>query len=124
MIQGEFESILTDSTKMIVGDIEWKDDEFKSPVVEFRVELQSGMGYPLSVKGSYNRRIKKLSYSIFHPSMGRIYGLDLGMAHKNPDGGIVGDKHKHKWSERFRDKEAYVPEDITAQANLKRMYCP
>lgn len=26
----------------------------------------------------------------------------------------VGERHKHRWSERFRDKEAYAPGDITA----------
>jgi len=26
----------------------------------------------------------------------------------------VGEKHKHRWTERFRDKEAYAPDDISA----------
>lgn len=114
MNQGEFEVILTDERKFIEGDIDWKDDEFKGPVAEFRVELQSSMGYPLIVKGSFNRRLKKISFSIFHPSVGRIYGLDMGLSHKNPDGSVVGDTHKHRWSELFKDKQAYVPKDITA----------
>ena len=25
-----------------------------------------------------------------------------------------GEMHKHSWSERYRDKEAYVPTDVTA----------
>ena len=27
---------------------------------------------------------------------------------------LVGEKHKHRWSERYRDKEAYVPTDVAA----------
>nr|WP_211341403.1 hypothetical protein [Desulfoglaeba alkanexedens] len=26
----------------------------------------------------------------------------------------VGEKHKHRWTESFRDKEAYLPDDISA----------
>ncbi|MDQ3776686.1 MAG: hypothetical protein M3461_21205 [Pseudomonadota bacterium] len=47
---------------------------------------------------------------------GRIYGLDLGKEHHNPQCQQVGDKHKHRWTEQFRDKEACVPGDITATA--------
>jgi hypothetical protein len=47
---------------------------------------------------------------------GRIYGLDLGKEHHNPQCQQVGDKHKHRWTEQFHDKEAYVPDDITATA--------
>ena len=46
--------------------------------------------------------------------VGRIYGLDMGADHRNPDGKRVGNTHKHRWQEGFRDKEAYVPEDIEA----------
>jgi hypothetical protein len=39
----------------------------------------------------------------------------------------VGERHKHRWTERFRDKEAYVPEDITAPASqpldVWRQFC-
>jgi hypothetical protein len=31
----------------------------------------------------------------------------------NPDGKLVGEKHKHRWTEQYRDKEAYVPADST-----------
>ena len=47
---------------------------------------------------------------------GRIYALDLGKDHHNPQCDYVGEKHKHRWTEQFRDKEAYVPKNITANA--------
>ena len=48
---------------------------------------------------------------------GRVYGLDLGKDHHNPQCDQVGEKHKHKWTENFRDKEAYVPNDVTESAS-------
>ncbi len=73
--------------------------------------------YPAFVKGSLNPLIDALTYVIIYPPYGRIYGLDLGKDHKNPDGTRVGEKHKHRWSQVYRDKEAYVPQDITANAD-------
>ncbi|MGH8190537.1 MAG: DUF6978 family protein, partial [Rhodanobacteraceae bacterium] len=46
----------------------------------------------------------------------RIYGLDLGKDHHNPQCNQVGEKHKHRWTDQYRDKEAYEPRDITASA--------
>ncbi|MCC6124103.1 MAG: hypothetical protein IT426_04015 [Pirellulales bacterium] len=54
-----------------------------------------------------------LSYMLILKTAGRIYGLDLGRDHHNPQCNQVGDKHKHRWNELFKDKEAYVPDDIT-----------
>jgi hypothetical protein len=51
-----------------------------------------------------------------HQAAGRIYALDLGKDHRNPDGELVGEKHKHRFTEQFRDKWAYVPDDITFPA--------
>ncbi|HPO12197.1 MAG TPA: hypothetical protein PLI09_02025 [Candidatus Hydrogenedentes bacterium] len=110
----EFEAILSDTTKYIEGDIEWMDDEDHSPSVEFRAEVISGPGYPLFVRGSYNRLAQTLSYMLILKSDGRIYGLDLGKEHHNPTCQHVGETHKHKWTDTYRDKHAYVPDDITA----------
>ena len=112
--QPEFEEIIRDTTKRIEGDIIWNEDDDHSPTVEFRCELVSDAGYPLFVKGSYNLLAEKLTYAIIHRRAGRIYALDLGQDHRNPDGKLVGEKHKHRWREEIRDKEAYVPSDITA----------
>lgn len=51
---------------------------------------------------------------IIHRGVGRIYGLDMGKDHHNPSCQHVGDKHKHRWDERLRDKDAYIPQDIRA----------
>ncbi len=115
--QEEFEAIIGDLTKRIDGDIKWSEDEEHSPAIDFRVEILSEVGYPLFLKGRYNALSEKLSYHIIHKGVGRIYGLDLGQDHKNPDGRFVGEKHKHRWKELERDKVAYVPADITASAN-------
>ena len=56
---------------------------------------------------------RKLNYTIVHTEVGRIYALNLGLAHRNPDNQRGGDKHKHYWSEQSGDRAAYVPEDIT-----------
>ena len=119
MKQEDFEALLADVTKKIDGNISWEIDEDHSPVVEFRIEVISQARYPILVKGSYNPvpAVQALSYVLIHRSCGRIYGLDLGKDHRNPSGSNVGKKHKHRWSETFHDKEAYVPKDITALVN-------
>ena len=65
------------------------------------------------VVGRYNRMAGTLSFSLIHRGAGRIYALDLGADHHNPTCQRTGEKHKHTWTQEFRDKHAYVPEDIT-----------
>lgn len=113
----EFETILLDSSKRIEGDIRWQEDEDHSPAVEFRAEIQSDAGWPLFVRGSYNPLIPALTYALILKPAGRVYALDLGKDHHNPDCNQVGEKHKHRWTETYRDKHAYSPGDITAPAS-------
>jgi hypothetical protein len=110
----EFEAILADPTKRIEGDLRWREDEDHSPAVEFRADLQSDAGYPIVVAGRFNSLARKLSFTLIHRGTGRVYALDMGADHHNPTCHCVGEKHKHRWTEAFGDKEAYVPEDITA----------
>lgn len=114
LVNSEFESILADGSKRIEGDIVWKEDEDHSPAVEFRAEVLSAVGWPLFIRGSYNRLAGTLTYALILKSEGRIYALDLGKEHHNPTCSQVGEKHKHRWTEQYRDKDAHVPKDITA----------
>lgn len=113
----EFETILNDATKRIEGDIAWQEDEDHSPAVEFRAEIASDAGWPLFVRGSYNPLVPAVTYALILKTAGRVYALDLGKDHHNPECEQVGEKHKHRWTEKFRDKEAYVPMEITAKAS-------
>ena len=109
----EVESILADSTKHIAGDIVWTDDVDHSPAKEFRVEVQTDNEYPLFVMGRFNPFSGKLSFAFILRGTGRVYALDLGKDHRNPEGVRIGEKHKHRWMDGFRDTSAYVPVDIT-----------
>ena len=111
--QREIESILADTTKQVLGDIFWTDDADRSPAKEFRVEVQTNHEYPMFVVGSYNLFSGKLSFAFILRGTGRVYALDLGKDHRNPDGGRVGERHKHRWLDGYRDTFAYVPNDIT-----------
>lgn len=110
----EFTSLLEDESKRIKGDIAWVGDEDHSPAWQFRAEVESDAGWSLFVQGRYNPLANSLSYVLILRGEGRICGLDLGKDHHNPQCDQVGEKHKHRWSEQYRDKEAYVPDDITA----------
>ena len=114
LTDAEFASILGDEEKRIRKDISWAKDEDHSPALEFRVQVESHQGWPLFVNGRYNRHAGTLTYALILKTIGRIYSLDLGKDHHNPHCEQVGDKHKHRWSEQYRDKEAYVPDDVTA----------
>jgi len=117
IIQSEFEAILTDTSKHIDGDIKWKSDEDHSPAVEFRVPVLSTSGFPLFVNGRFNDLARTLSFHLLHSGTGRVYGLDIGADHHNPTCNRIGEVHKHRWSDTYKDKEAYVPGDITAPIN-------
>lgn len=114
-----FESILYDASKVIEGNIIWKPDPKHDIWLKFKADILSEKEtYSLSLRGTYNPLISSLSYHIICPPYGRIYGLDIGKNHRNPSSGeLVGETHKHRWSEVYRDKEAYVPPDITASAS-------
>lgn len=109
----EVESILADSTKHIAGDIVWAADVDHSPAKEFRIEVQTDNEYPLFVAGRFNPFSGKLSFALILRGTGRVYALDLGKDHRNPEGARIGEKHKHRWLDGLRDTRAYVPVDIT-----------
>ncbi|MBZ0273719.1 hypothetical protein K8I61_16895 [bacterium] len=113
----EFEVILSDASKVIRGDIVWQEDEDHSASVEFRAEVVSDMGWPLFVRGSFNRAICALTFTLILKTDGRIYGLDLGKDHHNPECTQTGELHKHVWRTSTRDKWAYAPIDITKPAS-------
>jgi hypothetical protein len=122
----EFDAILTDCTKRIDGDIVWQQDLFYSPSLGFycpslwfKVELAATGVWSLLMKDAFNLLVPAISFALISKAAGagRIYALDLGKGHRNPDGVRVGDPHKHRWSEQFKDKEAYEPIDVTAAAD-------
>lgn len=93
LTQAEFEALLADESKTITGDVEWKDDEDRSPAVEFGIEVESDAGYPLMVCGSYNALARAATFALVHRGVGRIYALDIGKDHHNPECNHTGDTH-------------------------------
>ena len=112
LIQQEYDAIIDDDTKVIAENIVWEGDS-NSSTRKFRAEVDSAEGHPIFVDGWYNPSSGKLSFSIIRRSAGRIYGLDLGADHHNPNCEFVGEKHKNYWVPGSGTKWAYVPEDIT-----------
>jgi hypothetical protein len=78
--------------------------------------VESDLGYPLILNASFNREAAKLSFSLILRGESRIYGLCLGVGHTDPETRQRLNDHKHRWTDRHRDKYAYVPPDITADA--------
>ena len=116
----------------IEGDIFWGDSpdgphkrEFSKPIIP-----NSG-AESLRVFGAYlratARAAAKLSFTIISSERGRIYALDMGKPHRNPDRMVVGRTHKHYWTETDKSDWAYEPDDITAPSNrpteVWRQFC-
>ena len=115
LTDAEWRAIMADESKRIQGDLEWDEEEGRSPVQRFRTEVTSAAGRPLAVQGRYNPLTGSLSYALILRTEGRIYGLDMGKEHHNPRCDRVGAVHTHSWSERFRDQEAHAPRGAAAR---------
>ncbi len=107
-------AIVADTTKVIESDIVWEPDENIRGAQQFRVRVGSVERRDLVLRGWFNHLAGKLSYTLFVPQFGRIYGLDLGANHKNKNGEWLIGTHKVRWTPEDLDKRAYAPEDITA----------
>ncbi len=116
MTEAELKVILSDTSKRVDGDITWSEDADHSPSREFRANVILEEDNALFVKGSFNALAQTLSFAFIYRGIGRIYALDLGKDHHNPTCQYTGEAHKHRWTEKFRDKEAYVPQDIRSSA--------
>ncbi len=86
----------------------------------FDSQVLNDSGEPLYLRGWFNPYSGKLSFTLLRQGTGRIYGLDLGAGHRDPKGETIEGTHKHRWTEQYRDKQAYDPPDITADWNDPR----
>ena len=116
-MDAEYKAIIDDDAKSITQSIAWHDAPDDPTVQEFRVNVDCPNAAAMFIKGRYNPSAGKLSYTLVMQSVGRIYGLDLGASHRNPNGDRIGDTHKNYRAEGARDNWAYAPEDITASCD-------
>jgi hypothetical protein len=117
----EYAGFLTE-LKVVEGDIVWSWDTNHEGTAKFST-LLSWRDRLLELRGNFNSRRGALSLIVLMKRDGqghRIYALDHGgPGHKNPDQRVVGSLHKHRWSAKHQDQEAYEPTDIThPPANL------
>jgi len=73
---------------------------------------------PLRLYGRFNPRTGNYTFIFFHGRL-NLRRLDVGKRHHNPECDNVGSVHKHKWTDRFRDKWAYEPSDIQDSASIR-----
>ncbi len=110
--ENEYEAIMSDQSKKIIENIIWNGQSQSSLRVTFRAQVLSHSEYPIVIDGRYNRLKKTLTYSIIHQQIPkRIFGLDMGQNHRNPDGQLVGINHIHYWTNNYEDRCAYSAED-------------
>ena len=124
----EFEAILSDRTKQIVGDIRWIPDADHLPGMMFAAPIDSARRWPLIMHGSWYPQHQTLYLNVSLTGTGAILRLCVGFSgHRNPEGTLLGPVHKHRWTARFRDEYAYEPDDITAHwdelAILWQQFC-
>lgn len=104
--------------KVISEPIEWKTKN-NGVFCFFKVALE-GINRPLPYEtllhGNYNLELGTYTFTIIMNG-NRVKSLDIGKAHKEH-----GEKHKHSWTETHKDRNVYVPDDITTGADMKIVF--
>lgn len=105
--------------KELTGDVSWAWQANRDYTARFAPPLVlRWRNHELVINGTYNATLESLTFVVLNHRLGknaRIYGLcHGGDTHLNPDGQILGRLHKHRWSQRHRCKDAYVPTDIVS----------
>ena len=126
--QDEFEAILADESKRIVGDVAWRRLPTRLPSFRVDAAVASDAGWPLRISGWHRPDERRLSYTLLYGDR-RIVGIDFGrnLTHTNADGERVRGPHLHFWSEGESTPPALPLERITARADqpllVWRQFC-
>jgi hypothetical protein len=98
---------------VIRGEFRWRE----SGRHRFKAEAKLEDTYEDSsvrVIGTLNAQLMNLSYIVLWGTQ-RIRSLDIGgPPHPNPDGTVIPTPHKHRWTDRYADRVAYRPTDISS----------
>ena len=118
-----------DLDEAIVGEImKAKKTIAAAPVLEpkgvyykARGDVAGVEGFDLAVEVTWNPRSDKASACLFvkhvKPLWSRIYGVDLGEDHHNPDCQLTGDPHRHdKWSVKYGVKFGSAAPDLVGRS--------
>lgn len=105
--QAEFEAILADDSKRIVGDIVWESAGGHADARRFDVHVSSDAGRDLVVQGYFRPSKRKLALSLIAAGR-RVAGVDFGsnVRHRNLSGTRVTGPHLQFWSEQTGEVEA------------------
>ncbi len=115
LTQNEFEAIIADESKRIVGDVVWAPQLDKPGGFKFRAPVQHAGGAGMFVAGFERLRTQRLSFALVYDER-RIAGLDLGaVSHTNEDGTRIVGAHLHLWDARYQKTQAYAAPEITAR---------
>ena len=106
--EAEVERII-DLPKRITGSNQWRRQEDGNWYMELPVEAPEQ--WPLRLYGRFNPRTGNYTFILFCGRL-NLRRLDVGKHHHNPECEDVGTPHKHRWTDRFRDKWAYEPAEM------------
>jgi hypothetical protein len=95
--------------------------EAKGAYFKARGEVQRQTGFELAVEVTWSPRTQKASACFFvrrvKPLWSRIFAIDLGDDHHNPDCVMTGDPHRHnQWSVRHGSRFAAPAPDLQGKS--------
>ena len=95
--------------KRISGQNDWQQQDDGNWYTEMPVETEEQL--PLRLYGRFNPRTSNYTLILFCGRL-NLRRVDVGKRHHNPECDNMGTPHKHRWSDRFRDKWAYEPPEM------------
>lgn len=67
----------------------------------------------LTLKAWKRKETDKYAFSLLYKTSKTVRRWDKSTPHKNPDGEVLEDPHKHYWTEEHEDGFAYPVDDVT-----------
>lgn len=108
--ESEAERILT-LEKTIRIKLHWQRDEHGNWFVRVPVECKETRN--LEWYARYNPLSGNYTSILFWQKQTIIRRLDIGKSHQNPDGTRVGRLHKHRLTDKYGDRVAYEPPEMS-----------
>lgn len=123
--EDEINNFIENIRKIInAHQIRWQYDD-RRKIYKFQLKVETPIPeYSARLVGEHNPRNDKTKFALLLNDR-RIRCLEYGPTarHTNPNGTKIRGLHKHKWTDLYEDREAYVPEDIDTTSPEKAFRC-